>query len=219
MLLPSFSLISPAQDFLYIPIDKNASSRIKDELFSNKWQLAEDMDLGIGDSFDSNALFKFARKFAVLRDPYERWLTGFTTFVSYRDARFFNLPLYDLLKSKHWYITLQILFEYHNDFEFDWHTKPQYKYLDVPDDLNVDIDSIDFFLYDTSIMLKLNTWFKNLGIEGLFDNNYYQNKRSESNLIYNNLIHYLNENSHHKEKLMSWLMTDYKFFNSVKFVV
>ena len=27
MLLPSFSLISPAQDFLYIPIDKNASSR------------------------------------------------------------------------------------------------------------------------------------------------------------------------------------------------
>jgi hypothetical protein len=221
MLLLSFSLISPEHDFLYIPIDKNASSRIKNELFTNNWKLVEDIGMGIK-PFESNTFFKLARKFAVLRDPYDRWLTGFTTFVSYQDPKFFNLPLHDLLKSAHWHITLHMLFENRSDLEFDWHTKPQYRYFFIPGESTPNIDDLEdisFFRYDVDLTLKLQKWFKSMGLENMFNIDYYENKRSKSNLIYNNLVNFLNEHPHYKEKLMTWLQPDYEFVNSIKFVV
>jgi hypothetical protein len=209
-MIHSFSIISPDKNFLYIPIDKNASSRIKKELYSHNWELIEKLSI---DPCNYDLFFNSATQFAVLRDPYERWLTGFTTFVEYKDKNFFNVSLYNLLNSKHWYITLQLLFEHHKDFAFDWHTNPQYRLFDNFSH----VDSVNFFLYSNDICSKLHQWFRTFNIEIPF-NNYYVNQRSDSNLIYHRLISFLDMNANYKEKLINWLQPDYNFFNSVKFV-
>ena len=207
-------LIDPTEKFIYMDISKNASTKITTTLRQYGWA---EPPVILKDDF-LNGYLNDKIMFCVLREPYERWLTAFTTFVNHRDPKFFNLLTHDLLKSllksKHWYITLQTLFEYCNDFEFEFHTKLQYNCFDD----YKDITNINFFLFNENVCLNLQNWLKAAKLEISFDDGYL-NKRSESNLIYNNLIHFFNENPHYKKKLMSWLQPDYELINSVKFVV
>ena len=206
---PFLLITDPDKKFLYIPIDKNASSRIKSSLFAHGWGV---IDQNINKS-DYNMFIESVINFSIIRDPYNRWLTGFVTFVRYRESKDFDLSLCNLLHSKHWYITLQLLFEFCNNFEFDWHTKLQCNYFDQ----HPDIKNINFFLFNENLCPTLNSWGETVNL-GVPFTNYYINRRSNLDLVYSRLLSFLNDNPHYKEKLMNWLQPDYEFFNSIKFV-
>jgi len=205
-------VIDPTEKFIYMDISKNASTKILSTLRSIGWTKPPILKRKEKDDFLNDYLTD-KTIFCVLREPYERWLTAFVTFAESIPRGNFNPSLHKLLHSEHWYITLQIIFEFCNNFEFDFHTKLQCNCFDD----YINITKVNFVLFNENVCLNLQNWCKTVNLE-IFFNSHYLNKRSESNLMYNNLIYFLDENPHYKEKLMSWLQPDYEFFNSVKFV-
>jgi hypothetical protein len=202
-------LIDPTKKFIFLDISKNASTKILNTLRNSGWTVPPVIDHREKKNFLSDKII-----FSVLREPYERWVSGFTTFAKWPGNKGLNLSLHKLLNSEHWYITLQSIFEFNSNFEFDLHTKLQCDCFDSYNDTNTDIN---FFLLNESVWSNLQNWCNTINLEIFFDDRYV-NQTANSNLIYNRIMSFLDTNPRYKEKLMNWLQPDYDFFNSVKFV-
>lgn len=201
--------IDPTKKFIFMDISKNASTKILSTLRNAGWT-----DTPVIAQEEKNNFLSDKIIFCVLREPYERWLTGFTTFARSPGARgTLNLSLYKLMQSEHWYIALQSIFEFNDYYEFDVHTKLQCKCFDN----YTNITDINFFLLDKNIWPNLQNWCNTVNLEISFDDRYV-NRRANSNLIYIRLTSFLDKNPFYKEKLMHWLRPDYDFFNSMKFI-
>lgn len=201
--------IDPMKKFIFMDISKNASTKILSTLHNSGWTAPPIIEQEEKNNFLSNKII-----FCVLREPYERWLTGFTTFAKTPGVRgTLNLSLYKLMQTEHWYIALQSIFEFNDNFEFDIHTKLQCSCFDN----YTNITDINFFLLDDNIWPNLQNWCNTVNLEISFDDRYV-NRRANSNLIYIRLTSFLDKNPFYKEKLMTWLQPDYDFFNSIKFV-
>jgi hypothetical protein len=207
-------LIDPTKKFIFLDVSKNASTKILTTLHNAGWTVPPVIDHREKKNFLSDKII-----FSVLREPYERWVSGFTTFAKSPGRLLgangtLNLTLYRLLNSEHWYITLQSIFEFNSNFEFDLHTQLQCDCFDSYNDTNTDIN---FFLLNENVWSNLQNWCDTVNLE-IFFNDRYVNQTAKSNLIYNRIASFLDTNPRYKEKLMNWLQPDYNFFNSVKFV-
>jgi hypothetical protein len=203
-------LIDPTEKFIFLDVSKNASTKILNTLRNAEWT-----NLPVMERKEKNNFLNDKILFSVLREPYERWVSGFTTYAKLPGARgTLNLSLYRLLNSDHWYITLQSIFDFSDNFEFDIHTQLQCNCFDSYNDTNTDIN---FFLLNENVWSNLQNWCDTVNLE-IFFNDRYVNQTAKSNLIYNRIVSFLDTNPRYKEKLMTWLQPDYDFFNSVKFV-
>ena len=78
-------LIDPTKKFMYAEISKNASSKIKLTLSKDGWTSLTSIAYEVTKSF-----FEDKRIFCVLRDPYQRYLTGFVNYLTGPDAVEYN---------------------------------------------------------------------------------------------------------------------------------
>lgn len=107
-------MISPNKDFFWLSIPKNASTFMTNVLQQNQWE------------FDSISFYKNKDVICILRDPVERWISGFTTYCCLN------------LLSEH-YGSARFLTDYNELFErlvfdnivFDDHTTPQVDFVNL----------------------------------------------------------------------------------------
>lgn len=214
--------LDPNNNFFYIDIHKNASSKFSTIFLQHSWQYKE--------LFDLEQISNQGKIFCILRDPFERYISGFTQFIdtaSDVDAEFYNnlttsksevnLLLKDLLffrDTEYKLKLMKLIFMLTENFEFDIHTRLQVKFIE-----QCDISKIDFFLLNDNVSYQINSYFEN---HNKFDVNI-DNKKIHANFQYPNKLKYqsiiknfFNENIQQKQNLLKYLEPDFQLLNTIK---
>ena len=137
--------IDNSNKFLYIPIGKNAHTKLSQSLLDASWFRIN------GVAFeDLEDLLANKTVFCILRDPLERWITAFVTFCLTLESPedLTNLPAdsakildhFCQLLTKDVKSAFIYLFSL-NKFNLDWHTRLQIEYIQP-----INLDKITFFL-------------------------------------------------------------------------
>jgi hypothetical protein len=170
------------------------------------------------EQFRSENFLEDKKIFCVLREPYQRYLTGFVSFlfgpavfdhneisgrtirklIKYKDPRNDDI--------------LRLLF-FFNQFNYDIHTELQSTSL-----IEFDISKIDFFYLNDKMGFQLNKYFESHKVNIPF-NNEKVNARPDEN-FYKSLLKSFFEKEEHimfKENLLNYLKPDYDLINSVNF--
>jgi hypothetical protein len=219
---------------MYIPIHKNAST-IFNEVFDNaRWPILARANVP---NSDYASFFDKIQAFAILRDPYDRWLTGFCAYVEDDRETTYNVYLHNLTKkftnTPHINDILGLFFNSCDNFEFDWHTKLQCKFFNPVALASIPIDTNDTNI-DTKSALNFNnvTFFKLNEKTGQSINKFLQSKKilipinnsihnsrktNGSNDFYLELSNFFDSNQNIKQRLMNYLEPDYKFIETVNF--
>lgn len=190
-------LISPCRKFFYLKIPKNASTFINNLLIDNQWEewnLIEDP-------------IKIQNAIVFLRDPLERWISGFATYAAlhlfgygYGSDHF--IEDYNLLTQK--IIFDQVIFDDHTDF--------QVQYVNEIGHLNP-----IFFKCNNAIVEQLNSF---LGIQLVVKHNIIDNK-SDQNYDTKQVSAYIkniiNNNLDLKSKIIYYYQKDYNFIRQTEF--
>ena len=206
-----FGYVDPTQKFLWIPIYKNAHTKIREELQSYGWTMVRETNMPNFDHF-----FQQSIKFAVLRNPYERWVNGFVTFIEkYKKDDPNDKVIYELLNSDKSLEILQIIFSFCNNFNFDEHTRLQKDFFSIDNKI---INEINFFYLNDNLGYQINKWFQSHGVINKF-NNHKINQTDKKSILYKNLINFLFDYQYnrYKEKLYQYLQPDYDFIDSINF--
>jgi len=109
---PKGGFLSPSNVF-YLNIPKNASTYLSNILFSNGWR-----------HFVFNEYAPVTEAIVVLRDPVERWVSGFATYVSSWICS--NGYGSDHFVADYNWLTENLIFD---NLVFDDHTTPQWQYI------------------------------------------------------------------------------------------
>lgn len=185
---------SKASKLLYINIPKNASTWAKDYfVFGYNW-----------DNFSNFAkynLLKNFHKIVILRDPYERWLSGISTYIM-RDVHYLQMTK-EVMKL----ITTKI--------EFDEHTKPQTNFLN-----GIDTSDCTFFRVDHSLDKDIQN-FMDYKKQVKSDRFHMVKSLNRNELEHINfrtaLINYTKDNKEFMDRLEEYYKDDYNLMNRVKF--
>ena len=150
---PSYAMkVDPTLKYAWINIPKNASSFVQKALDDNKWNDVPD------DLINSIAESPNIKKLVVLRDPVERWISGFAECWADHDN------ILDLLDSNTFYDTVQ------KNPVYDDHTEYQHRFIGKAQNLQyiyMQKNGINKFYK------LLGAWIKRTGGFAEFDN--YQN--------------------------------------------
>jgi hypothetical protein len=201
------SLIDPDQNFWYFPIYKNASTKITSCLKSKNWDTLIRTNIIDEDKFFNNSV-----QFAIIRDPYERWIS---TFVSYITSSIFDQDSLDsLLASKNKDDFIKLLFNWVAIREFHVYTNLQSEsFLDHPD-----LKKVNFFWLNGQSGYQLNKWFQSHS-EIIPLNNSIENALDKKDSLYRETISFLFNYKNHKikDKIMAYLQPDYDFISGIDF--
>jgi hypothetical protein len=211
----SYSMVDRQKQFMYIPVYKNATNKFRQVFEDNRWVELHRVQLN---DQERTAFFKNIVAFSFLRDPYERWISGFTTFILTKDQEEFNQNLFTLVHTDYHQDALELFFKLSVTFEFDVHTKLQCKYFDSSDDV-IDINRVVFFKLNEKTGYNLNKFFQsnkmlmpiNNSVVNAISQNYY------AQVVYGRVVNFFNANPDIKQKLMHYLEPDYKFIETVNF--
>jgi hypothetical protein len=200
-LLPHhYGYLSPNQQIQYFLIHKNASSSIEKNLQQLGWKKKE-IDL------------RFQRiLFVVLRDPFERWISGFVEDVSnYENKEIKKKLVENICCDSNWLLDF---FIDSSIFQIGWHTQLQtsYQFMHLPR------NKIVFFKHNDNLNFKLHHWLMGEGIANNFLNSEYQQVK-KGEILYTKLQQYFLDakNQEKKEKLLQYLKPDYNLINSITF--
>jgi len=184
-------IANPNSNFFFIPIPKNASSSTYNFLQQFDWCYYQ---------FDNRNELLNKIGFTVLRDPIERWCSGFAQdfYYTYGSSGLNNSnSLYSLLREK--------------NYNFGLHTREQTYYLE-----NINLDTTIFFKHDntyssnlehfTSNTLKFSTYKQVYKSKSIMDNNI--------KTTIKNIIHL---NPKYLTLLKKYLEKDLDLYYSVKF--
>lgn len=141
------------------------------------------------------------RFFAVLRDPYQRWLSGLWAIADPEEPNYENKPV-NLLDKE----SLDKMFD---DLSLqNHHTTQQYVFF-----RNLDISKITFFNFDSiNFMQNFQHFFYNeFGIEFKAKDKWHS---SDEKTLIKEIIE---SNTNNLNKLQKWLQPDFDFVKSVKF--
>lgn len=206
--------VSPDGKFFYIRINKNSSTKLVNYFENLHWQL---VDIP---SWDTHLYYENCKIFCVLRDPYSRYLSGLTQFLTTdtENNEIFGIEDWQLSLAKavdksSKFELMKLFFEKFDRFDFDYHTKLQSTIIGCQD-----CSKITFFFLDDLLGLNLTSFFKKNNSNLVIDNEKY-NSTSKNNQVYS-LIHDFFEddnNLHYKENLLQYLKPDYYLINSVQF--
>lgn len=201
------SLIDPDQNFWYFPIYKNASTKIRSCLKSKNWDTLIRTNIINEDKFFNNSV-----QFALIRDPYERWIS---TFVSYIKSSIFDQEsLNSLVGSKHKDNFFTLLFSWAAIREFHVYTNLQSDlFLNHPD-----LKKVNFFWLNNQSGYQLNKWFQSHS-EMIPLNNSIENGLDKKDEVYREVISFLFNYKNHeiKNKIMDYLQPDYDFISGIDF--
>jgi len=219
-------LLDPTKKFFYAEISKNASQKIKGVLYKEGWVDPPHVEYN-----DRYSFIEDKRIFCVLRNPYERYLTGFVNYIISED----NTTRYDATIG----LCLRKLLQHDNKlnfeilklafgsgrFDFDVHTELQTSSLNLYDIDNIDstlnlydINNIDYFYLNDTLGHQLTKYFQD-------HNNFIPftdtkvNTRSDED-FYKSLLRDFFEHEEHmifKEKLLNYLKPDYELIKLVTF--
>ncbi len=193
---PGGGLLSPNRDIFYLNIPKNASTFLTNVLVENNWT---HWNICNRDQIKTTIAF--------IRDPIDRWCSGFAT---YSALRLFGygygsdhfLEDYNDLSEK-------IIFD---QIIFDDHTDLQLKYVQQMLDFNP-----VFFRYNKNLIKQINSFLNHdLNINAVVANN-----RSEDNYDTKQISEFirnkLNDNPDLKARVVQAYKEDYEFINSIEF--
>jgi hypothetical protein len=197
----------PTMSVQHIWILKNGSSFIRHHAEQLNWQLkAMPID------------HKVAR-FAILRDPYQRWLTGFTEdiklYINSKDDDNHKEYLTKLFSENiNWF--LEFLIDRDIMF-FDTHAHLQVKLLEIPLQ-TLGKENITFFKMNELLGYSLNHWLHGEGVPNKFNNEKIYS-RDKNDSIFRNISTFFMDakNIKRKGKVLDYLQPDYELLNSVRF--
>jgi hypothetical protein len=194
---PGGGMISPTREIFYLNIPKNASTYLTNVLKENEWSHWNILN-------NSNTV---KTTIAFIRDPIDRWLSGFSTYAA--------LHLFGYgYGSDHFIedyndLSQRIIFD---QIIFDDHTDLQVKYINQIYDHNP-----VFFRYNKNLITQINSF---LGYD-LNTNDTIDANKSESNYDTNQVSQFLkkqlNDNPDLKARVVERYKEDYKFINSIEF--
>ena len=209
--------IDNSNKFLYIPIAKNAHTKLTKAFCNASWFCINNLA-----SADLEDLLANKTVFCVLRDPLERWITAFVTCWltsktpegratlsadSINILDHFSQLLTKDVKSSFIYVFSQ------NKFNLDWHTQLQIEYIQL-----IDLEKITFFYLNDDTGSQIRQWLSSSNVDLTLDDEKI-NAMFLNRPIYVNLVAFLADptNSQYKQKLLKYLQPDYDLINSVKF--
>lgn len=167
---------------------------------------------------DRYAFLEGKQIFCVLRDPYQRYLSGFVQYLSSADSLNYNETIgYSLRKllrydNKSNFDVLRLAFG-SGKFDFDIHTQLQIDALSY-----LAVDNIDVFYMTDKLGFQLNKYFQKHNMSIPF-NNTKINVRPDGD-FYKSLLRDFFEKEEHvifKENLLNYLKPDYDLIKSTNF--
>lgn len=206
-------MIDPTKKIIYVHIAKNASSKIMATLHKEGWSGIDGLSLE-----DINDFLADKQIFCVLRDPYQRYLTGFVNYLSnQKSLQYDEIIGYSVRKllrydNKSNFDILRLAF-FPGKFDFDEHTQLQVNSL-----IHFDISKIDFFKLNDKLGAQLNKYFQSQSIFIPF-NNIKINPRPDDNFHKSLLTNFFDKEEHmmFKENLLQYLKPDYELIKSIEF--
>lgn len=206
-------LVDPKKQFIFFPVPKCASQKFYGIFHNAKWTQLKDTTV-----IDYHRLFANAYKFAILRDPLQRWVSGFVTFLSLDElSSDYNKPMNKLLLSEYWSEALSIIFEY-APLDFGHYCKLQKDFFSHYVNEQFPINEITFFSMDDKLGYTVGKWLQSNDNFITIDNTKVNilNKQLQ---IYKAITEFLFDakNDRYKQKLYDYLRPDYEFINSIKF--
>ena len=193
--------LSPDKNLQFYPIYKNASTFVETNLEEIGWK-PEHVNISNCPTF-----------FTILRDPFDRWISGFIQEIINTNNDKIEKILFDDIKADNTSFLLDFLFEF-PIFNFGKATELQINY----DIHKIPNDKIVFMKFDVNLNSKLNHWLLGEGIKNDFLQKNPINVHSK-NMLYKKVQNYFFDakNIRTKEKLLEYLKPDYDFINSIKF--
>lgn len=193
--------LSPDKKLQFYPVYKNASQFVETNLERLGWE-RNHIDL------DNLPLF-----FIILRDPYERWISGFVQEIVNTTNYKIEKILLENITDNNSSVLLDFILEFPL-FNIGKATELQvnYAFHKIPH------SNIIFFKHESNLNFKLHHWLLGEGIKNKFLNQSPINVLSNS-LLYQKIQNYFFDakNITAKEKLLEHLKPDYDFINSIKF--
>ena len=184
----------------YWGIPKNSTSFISSHLSELNWE-----------SLDIKDINRSYTIFMVLRDPYQRWISGFVEEIYGQDhTTLYQKIIKDILNNDFWFVD-QILET--KNFNIGWHTKLQVNFM--PHKFS---GEVVYFKQENNLNFKLNHFLLGEGIKSNFLN--LPKKHVRNNLpMYKNIENFLSDekNSKYKESLVEYLKPDHDLINTVAF--
>ena len=194
----------PIEKFVLILVPGNFYNNFKKNLLISKWKPISEID---------HSKILASKKIIILRDPYERWLEGFSN--SINTGIHSNLPksFIKLYKSEYQTEALELFLSYTTTFCFELSTEMQCKFLEkyvssaencvyffMNDRIGFDINK---YLQKFKILTALNNSITKFPLE-IFED-------------YTIIKNFLNSYPELKQRVMSFYETDYNFINTVDF--
>lgn len=194
-------MILNKNNLCYISIPKNGSTTISKHLQDLHWQ-----------NIDIWNINKEHTLFTILRDPLQRWISGFVEDVyTNLDNEFFSRKIITEIESRDSWFLDWIFFS--RSFNIGFHTSLQKDWV-----LPSFHSQMIYFKLDDNLNFKLHHWLVGEGLHNDFLTLKKQNIKHTTSM-YNAIDEYLFDakNRHNKEKLLEYLKPDYDFINSIKF--
>ncbi len=195
--IPGGGMLIPSRDIFYLNIPKNASTYLTNILSLNNWVHWNILD-------NSSTIKKTV---AVIRDPVDRWISGFATYAALHlfgpgyGSDHFLKDFNDLAE--------RIIFD---QIVFDDHTDYQVNYIQQIANYNP-----VYFRYNKNIVTQINSFLGyDLNTSVSVDNNASESNydTSQVSTFIKNLI---NSKPDLRARLVLMYLKDYEFINSIEF--
>jgi len=186
---------------------KNGTSFIRHHAEQLNWQLK------------SIPLNQTISRFVILRDPFRRWLVGFTQEIKefiYTRPKSDQEQILNLFNGNfNWFL------EFLLDRGFMYIHTPmqlQVKFLDIPLQV-LGKENITFFKMNELLGYSLNHWLHGEGVPNKFNNGKINATDEVNDSIFRNISTFFMDakNIERKQKIMDYLQPDYELLNSVRF--
>jgi len=150
-------------------------------------------------------------RFAILRDPWERYLTAYVEDIY--DVVYYKPELkervLDFFKNDN--LIIDVLIEM-NVFKIGVHTQLHCQWINP-----LSKDATVFFKMNPNLGFDLHHWLNSVGVLNSLNNSKIYERNKKECIIYNQLLNFFNNNKKSKDKVLQYLEPDYELLNNIKF--
>lgn len=207
----SIGWIDPTHRIQNLGILKNATTYLSNNVEDWKW------------TFESVPLSnKRVSRFVILREPYLRWLSGFTEDLErYIELEIENSDktyIQQLFKNSNAYWFFDFLID-KDIMKFDSHADLQINQIKLYAEC-LGLENITFIKMTDRLGDALNYWLGTKNVLSYFTNVKIYHKNVDSSLIYKRIVDYFSDprNINRKNRVLEYLEPDYELFNTVNFI-
>jgi hypothetical protein len=207
----SVGWIDPTKRVQNLPVLKNGTTYIAQHVENWGWRP------------DSIMLSnKRIKRFAILREPYLRWISGFAEdlgrYVSLEAGEESKKNMNDLFTNTNAYWFFDFLMD-KDVMQFDTHADLQKNQLKLYIE-ELGVHNIAFFKMSDRLGDALNFWLGLNHLPAHFTNVKVHQTDAQSNMFYKRIVDYFSDprNESRRKRVLEYLEPDYELFNTVKFI-